>query len=253
MTILKTPWRKRCMNFSIDLNLDAGESAVALQDGTEAALYELVSSVNIACGGHAGDEATMSKALELAAERGLTMGAHPSYPDREGFGRKALDLPYDVLVDSLTRQIEGLAEIAAKKNLKLKHVKPHGALYNQAAKDYQLGSAIIEAVHRVDSGLVLVGLAGSKFIKQCESVGFKTLGEAFVDRRYEPDGSLRARTFSDALITDTSEAAAQALRFVQERRAGTLCIHGDTPHALETARAVRRKLLESGVKIVSTL
>jgi UPF0271 protein len=235
----------------IDLNLDAGESAEALESGAEASLYDLVSSLNVACGGHAGDESTMARVAKLAAERGLSVGAHPSFPDRKSFGRRAMNMPHGALVDSLCAQIDALSMAVRKSGLHLSHVKPHGALYNLAATDRTYASAVIEAARRVDRGLPVVGLAGSHFIKWCQLAGQPVCSEGFADRRYETDGTLRSRQFSDALISDPAEAGDQALQLVLSGSAETICIHSDSPGALAIAKTVRETLLHAGVKITA--
>lgn len=233
----------------IDLNLDAGESVEALADGSEKQLYALVSSLNVACGGHAGDESTMAQVAELAASRGLAVGAHPSFPDRKSFGRRPLNMPRPQLVDSLCAQIESLSVVLRKSGMKLSHVKPHGALYNLAATDREYASAVIEAVRRIDRQLPVVGLAGSHFIKWSNKADQPVIGEGFADRRYESDGTLRDRQFADALITDPVVAGDQALQLTLSGSAQTICVHGDTPGALQIALAVRDHLTAAGVKI----
>jgi UPF0271 protein len=233
----------------IDLNLDAGESEEKLADGSETALYDLVSSLNVACGGHAGDESTMAQVADLAAARGLAVGAHPSFPDRKSFGRRPLNMPHAALVDSLCAQIEGLAAVLRRAGLRLSHIKPHGALYNLAAVDREYASAVIEAGRRVDRALPVVGLAGSHFIKWCAKAEQAAIGEGFADRRYEADGTLRGRQHPDALITDPAEAGDQALQLALSGSAQTICVHGDTPGAPAIAAAVHKNLTAAGVLI----
>lgn len=245
----------------IDLNLDAGESVAALQDGSEEALYRLVSSVNIACGGHTGDGNSMNQAVELARKYKLNIGAHPSYPDLQNFGRQKLEISEAELSESLFQQIQSLRSVCARQGLLLSHVKPHGALYNIAARDPQTASAIIKAVHRIDPSLPIVGLAGSGFLRWVRHAGGKSIAEAFVDRTYEKTGDLRSRSLDQALISDPKAAARQALKIVLEKKvtaidgtevpleAGTLCIHADTEGALATAQEVRRELENASVLI----
>lgn len=246
---------------SIDLNLDAGESFEALNDGSEEKLYQIVTSVNIACGGHTGTETTMAKAVELASKYNLRIGAHPSFPDQENFGRQILKMPEQELTDSLISQIEDLKSIVQHQGLKLSHIKPHGALYNLAANDPSAARAVIQSVLAVDKNLVVVGLAGSAFLNWCREAGLRAVAEAFSDRRYESDGTLRARKFSDALIEDSEWAAKQAVQIASHQpfaavdgreilvQADTLCVHGDTPYALSHARAVRGALESAGIVI----
>ncbi len=247
------------MKTHVDLNLDAGENAALLADGTEAKLYDLVSSINVACGGHAGDVSTMRAAVKLAMARGLAIGAHPSYPDRAGFGRTALEIEPEVLRNSLREQVRALLEVLDEKGAVLTHIKPHGALYNVAASDEGIAALVVDTC--AEFRLPLVGLAGSRLKEACEKRGIPFRAEAFVDRRYEGTGLLRARRHADALITDPETAAGQAVRIVKDgmvraiddstilMEAHTLCIHGDTPSALAVAQAVRRELDSSGVDI----
>lgn len=240
----------------IDLNLDAGEIPAALIDGSEEALYQIVSSVNIACGGHAGDESSMKKAVELAMKYNLIIGAHPSFPDRQNFGREIMQMPHDQLVDSLVGQTETLRRICSDFGAKLAHLKPHGALYNLAAGNPQTSKAIIDAVRNFDGEqLPIMGLAGSPFIDWIKQAGFPALEEAFADRYYEANGTLRSRKHHDAVINDPELAAKQAHQIVFKGRvtaitgevvkihADTLCVHGDSPNALWIAGAVRKILM----------
>lgn len=236
------------MKSEIDLNLDAGENAEALANGSEAALYDLVSSVNIACGGHAGDAQTMATAVTMAKSRGLAIGAHPSYPDRKNFGRQRMEIDSRQLTEALRKQISDLQAICSKNGVRLSHVKPHGALYNVAADDRESANAIFAAVRAIDTNLAVVGLFGSPFIDWCRAAGLRAFGEAFVDRTYESNGRLRARSQPDALIEKPELAAAQALRLL-ESGADTLCIHGDSPNAQQIAAAVREELQRIGIRI----
>ncbi|MGV8041168.1 MAG: 5-oxoprolinase subunit PxpA [Thermoanaerobaculaceae bacterium] len=245
----------------IDLNLDAGERPEAIADHSERALVALVSSVNIACGGHAGDAATMAATLELAHALGVTCGAHPAYPDRAGFGRASLELAPEEIAAAVETQVATLNRVAARLGIRLGHVKPHGALYNDAARDPTVAAAVAAGAAPWREGLRLVGLAGSPCLEVYRAAGFAVLGEAFAERRYEPDGTLRPRRFSDAVIGDPDEAAAQAVRIACRHevaaadgtivgvRADTLCIHSDSPAALAVARAVRRALEDAGVSV----
>jgi 5-oxoprolinase (ATP-hydrolysing) subunit A len=243
----------------IDLNCDMGEFAEAVADGTQEALMRSITSVNIACGGHAGDEHTMRATVEQALRWKLAIGAHPGYADRVNFGRVELQLSAEQVAESVFEQVSALAQIAASCGARLTHVKPHGALYNQAARERELAAAIARGVERWSREVVLVGLAGSSMLEVFRGAGFAVAGEAFADRRYEPDGSLRSRKFPDALISNPVEAARQALQIVGQAMviaadgtkvhvdAQTICIHGDTPGAPETAGAVARTLGEAAV------
>src|SRR4051812_17267923 len=200
---------------SIDLNCDVGESHEAIANGTQEALMQYVTSVNIACGGHAGDERTMRATVEQARRHNVAIGAHPGYVDRPNFGRIELKLAANEISDSVFEQIQRLAKIAANCGASITHVKAHGALYNQAARDPLIARAIAEGVTQLRKDIVLVGLAGSSMLNVFREAGFTIAAEAFADRRYEPAGTLRSRKFPDALITNPAEAAAQALSIGQ--------------------------------------
>ena len=208
-----------------------------------------VTSVNIACGGHAGDDETMRITVVQAMRHGLGIGAHPGYPDRANFGRFELDLPLDELALSISEQVAALAAVVERAGGRMIHVKPHGALYNQAAKNRAIARAIADGVARVDRTVILVGLAGSVMLDVFREAGFAVAAEAFADRRYEPDGTLRPRRFEDALIRDPDAAAEQALAIARGGRAETICIHGDTPGAPAIAAAVARTLRANGVRL----
>jgi UPF0271 protein len=239
----------------VDLNADVGEGC------DERALLPLLTSVNVACGGHAGDERSMTEAVEAALRLGVSIGAHPSYPDREWFGRRDLDLPAAVLGESIRVQVQALARVAERAGARVSHVKPHGALYNRAARDPAVAQTVARAVGDLDSGLRLVGLAGSALIDATLDAGLVAVAEGFADRRYAADGSLAPRSVPGAVIHDAAEAAEQALRIVGRHevvaldgakvavRVHTLCVHGDTPGAAAIARAVRERLRQAGIEI----
>jgi len=245
----------------IDLNCDMGEIPDAVFDGTQESLMPSLTSVNIACGGHAGDQRTMRATVEQALRWHLAIGAHPGYADRANFGRLELNLSAEAVADSVFDQVRSLAEVAAGRGASLTHVKPHGALYNQAVKDRVLARAIAEGVARWSRDVLLVGLAGSLMLKVFSEAGFQVAAEAFADRRYEADGTLRSRKFDDALIRNPAEAGQQALRIAEKGSAiasggteiavdaQTICIHGDTPGAPEIVRAVARTLRQAGVEL----
>jgi UPF0271 protein len=244
---------------SMDLNCDMGEMPEAIVDGTQESLMPFLTSVNIACGGHAGDEETMAATLQQAWRWKLAIGAHPGYVDRANFGRIELAITPEAVSDSVFQQVQALAKIAASFDLRLAHVKPHGAMYNQAVHNRRLAAAIAQGVARWSRGVVLVGLAGSPMLEVFREAGFAVAAEAFADRRYEADGTLRSRQFADALILDPAEAARQALSLAKDgsvvARAGsevalnaqTICIHSDTPGAAQIAAAVAGRLREAGV------
>jgi len=240
----------------IDLNCDMGEGC-----GNDAELMDFVSSVNIACGFHAGDAATMLKTVKTAIEKGVAIGAHPGYDDRENFGRVSMSLPPDEVHDIVVEQITALREICEAVGGKLRHVKPHGALYNQAAKDPELATAIATAVKAVDENLILFGLSGSIMMDETEKCGLSPASEVFADRTYRSDGSLTPRSEPDALIKNADLAVAQVLQMIKKQTvtatdgktipivADTICIHGDGENALEFARTIRRKLIENEIEI----
>ncbi len=232
---------------SIDINCDMGEIPEAVFGGGQEALMPYLTSVNIACGGHAGDAATMRATIEQARRWNLAIGAHPGYPDKENFGRLELDMPLEEVADTVFEQVRALAEIAESCGVALAHVKPHGALYNQAVRRPELTRAIGDGVSRYRRDLVLVGLAGSEMLEVFRDSGFRVAAEAFADRTYEPDGTLRSRKYDDALIRDPEKAAAQAVRIAREGSAQTICIHGDTPGSDRIAQAVSRQLRAAGV------
>lgn len=240
----------------VDLNADLGEGC-----GSDAELLTLVSSANIACGFHAGDAQAMRESVRGALQNGVAIGAHPSFPDRENFGRTAMNLPPETVYAQMLYQIGALAAIARAEGGQLRHVKPHGMLYNQAAKDTQLADAIARAVHAVDGNLILVGLAGSELIRAGARYRLVTREEVFADRGYRADGSLVPRSEPGALIADEEQALAQTLDMVQQGRvkstsgewasvrAQTVCLHGDGDHALAFARRLRAEFELNNIKI----
>jgi UPF0271 protein len=244
----------------IDLNADVGESFGSWQKGDDERLIPLVSSVNIACGAHAGDPATIARTVRLALAHGAAIGAHPGYPDLAGFGRRDLDMAADDLEASLIVQIGAVQAVARSQGATVRHVKPHGALYNRAAHDPGLAATIAASIARLDPDLVLVGLAGSALLDAGRSAGLAVRAEGFADRSYEPDGSLRDRRLSGAILGPAA-AAAQAVSIARDRsvatadggrlpiEADTICIHGDGPDAVATAMAVRAALAAAGVDI----
>jgi UPF0271 protein len=236
---------------SIDLNCDLGEGA-----GHDAELMPLITSANIACGAHAGDEATMQAAVALAQKHGVAIGAHPGFADREHFGRRELPLTPDEVRKLVAWQIDALRALGP-----VWHVKPHGALYNMAARDAALAAAVASAVHAADPALVLFGLAGSELLRAGRALGLRVAGEVFADRTYQRDGSLTPRLRPDALIGDEAAAVAQVLRMVREGvvratdgtevpvAADTVCVHGDGPHAVAFARRLNVELRRAGVAV----
>jgi UPF0271 protein len=245
-------------NLTIDLNADAGESFGAYQLGNDEKLFPYVSSVNIACGFHAGDPAVMKKTVRLAIENNVAIGAHPGLPDLPGFGRRTMQITAEEAYDLVLYQTGALWAFVQAEGGKLNHVKPHGALYNMAAVDANLAEAIAEAVYKLNPELTLYGLSGSELIKAGKKAGLRTASEVFADRTYQPDGTLTSRKAANALITDRQQAVSQVLSMVKKGKvrsvtgeelaikADTVCIHGDGPHALEFARMICEALsLES--------
>ena len=243
---------------TIDINCDLGEGCA-----NDAELMKYVSSANIACGFHAGDSTTMARTVELAVANGVAVGAHPGYRDRENFGRTPMSLSSNEVFEIVVEQIQALQDICKRSATVVRHVKPHGALYNQAAKNNELAAAICEAVASVDRSLIFYGLSGSTMISQAHAAGLKTAAEVFADRTYQPDGSLTPRSESNALITDDRVAMAQALRMIQSQtvmavtgdvisiQADTICIHGDGDHAVDFAKAIGEAFADAGVKVMS--
>src|ERR1043166_6361205 len=203
----------------IDLNCDMGE----LEDAAhEAALMEQITSANIACGGHAGDDAAMERTVRLALARGVRIGAHPGYPDRANFGRIEIAMTPEAIAQTVLEQIQRLNTIVLRTGGDIVHVKPHGALYNVAVHNVDVARAIGEGVARWNRAVPIFGLASSPMLEVWRGMGLKVVGEAFADRRYEPDGTLRSRKLPGALITDAEEAAAQAVRLAKEGKAQTI-------------------------------
>ena len=240
----------------IDINADLGEG-----EPFDAELLAIVSSCNIACGGHAGDQHSMRSTIEAAIRNGVAIGAHPSYPDPEGFGRRSGFLAGDALYDSLTAQVTALADIAAQLGARLSHVKPHGALYNDAVRDRQLADIIARVTAETAGAPSLVGMANTELQFAAHRCGVNFIAEAFVDRAYEANGTLVSRSEPGAVHNELSVATTQAVGLAErgrvtarngdviDVRADTLCIHGDTPGAAEAARAVRDVLESHGVEI----
>lgn len=233
----------------MDLNADVGESFGPWPMGHDEALTSVASTVNIACGFHAGDPVVISRTIDLAVRSGLAIGAHPGFPDREGFGRRELVMSSAELEASVLYQVAAVAGMVQAAGGKLAHVKAHGALYNRAAVDARMAAAIARAVWRFSRELVLVGPPGSELLAAAETIGLHSAAEGFADRAYEPDGSLRSRRLEGALLTDPALAAAQAVALAQAGQVQTLCVHSDTPGAPEIARAVRSALEVAGFTI----
>jgi UPF0271 protein len=246
---------------TIDLNADVGEGLGPWPMGADDALIPLVSSVNIACGAHAGDPATIRRTVRRAHEAGVGIGAHPGYPDLVGFGRRELAMAADELAASVLYQVAAVAGIARAEGATLRHVKPHGALYHRLAVDREAAAAVVAVIASLDRGLAVVGPPGAVLLAEAEAEGLTTIVEGFADRAYEPDGRLRSRSLPGALLDDPARAAAQAVRIAVDGRVvtsdesvidvavTTLCVHSDTPGAARIASAVRAALAEAGVDV----
>ena len=237
----------------IDLNCDIGENF-----GNDEGIMPYITSANIACGFHAGDEMSMQRTVRLAKKHGVAVGAHPGWKDKEGFGRREMYLSLEKVEALVLYQIGALYAIAKAAGLELRHVKPHGALYNQAAKDQSLASAIARTVKHFSPDLILVGLAGSGLIEAGVEAGLRVAQEGFPDRNYNPDGTLVSRRQVNALLESPEEVALHAVKLAQEGidfggrrvRVETLCLHGDHPHAAQNAKLVHETLKVSGIGIV---
>lgn len=246
---------------SIDLNCDMGESFGAYQLGADEALMNYISSANIACGFHAGDSAVMRRTVRLCLEHGVAIGAHPGLPDLAGFGRRALQITAEEAYEMTLYQIGALWGFVRAEGAVLKHVKPHGALYNMAAVNPGLSDAIAKAVYGVDPELIIVGLAGSELIKSGRRIGLRAAEEAFADRTYRADGTLTPRTEAGALLHDAEDAADQVIEIVSNSqvvtpgggnvrlKADTVCLHGDGPYALPFAAKIRERLDQAGIAV----
>lgn len=248
---------------AVDLNCDLGESFGSYRMGRDEEILPLITSVNIACGFHAGDPGTMSRTVKLALEHQVAIGAHPGLQDLIGFGRREMKLSPREAYELTIYQVGALWGFVRAEGAVLQHVKPHGALYNMAAASAGLAEAIAEAVYRIDPELILFGLAGSELIRAAKKTGLRSASEVFADRTYQNDGSLTARSEPDALITDEHQSLQQVLRMVMEGKvcsaqgedidiaAETICLHGDGGHAVEFASAIRSSLVAGGVKVQS--
>lgn len=248
-------------DISIDINADLGEFEESLANGTDFELMRYITSANVACGGHAGNEQSMRQTLSGARKLKVAVGAHPGYPDPANFGR--VEAPHSPLEieDSVGQQIAALVKIAGSLDMRLVHVKPHGALYHAANTNREVALAIGRAVKAINPQLVMVGQAGSSVLEVWHSMGLRFAAEAFADRAYEPDGTLRKRTLSGALIDDPARAAQQAIDIAVRHRviasdgseltveANTICIHSDTPGSVAIAREVNRRLKTAGARV----
>lgn len=248
-------------DISIDINADLGESEESLANGTDFDLMRHITSANVACGGHAGNEQTMQQTLVAARKLGVAVGAHPGYPDRANFGRIESQLSPPEIEASVRDQIAFLLKVAESLDMRLVHVKPHGALYHAANRNGEVALAIGRAAKAINPQLVMVEQAGSSVLEVWRTMGLRFAAEAFADRAYEPDGTLRKRTLPGALLDDPARAAQQAIDIAIGHRviasdgseltieANTICIHSDTPGSVAIARDVNQRLKAAGVHV----
>ena len=244
------------MNISIDLNCDMGEGM-----SNDALIMPFISSANIACGFHAGNETIMQQTIELAMQYNVSIGAHPSFPDKENFGRTNMHLPPEQVYAIVKEQIEILGKIAARNNCKLHHVKPHGALYNMAAKDAELAAAICKAISEIDPSLLVYALSRSKMIDVAQAMGLQVCNEVFADRTYQSDSSLTPRSLPNALLISEDAVTKQVLQILLKKnvtatdgkiitlKADTICIHGDGEHAVEFAEAIHNSFKANNITL----
>ena len=248
---------------TIDINCDLGEGFGNYQMPNDETLFDYISSANIACGFHAGDPAVMQHSVQLALKKGVAIGAHPGFQDLQGFGRREMKITAKEAYQITLYQIGALYAFVKAEGASLHHVKPHGALYNMAAKDDKLASALAQAVFDFDPTLLFYGLAGSEMISAAKKIGLKTASEVFADRSYQDDGSLTPRSQKNALIDSEEQAISQVLQMVTQQKvrtvnnntislkAETLCIHGDGLHAVDFAKRIHERLVNNGVMIKS--
>ncbi len=250
------------MTYKVDLNSDLGESFGNYKLGMDADIIPLVSSANVACGYHASDPLVMNKTIAMAKEAGVRVGAHPGFPDLMGFGRRNMDVsPAEAKAYTLY-QLGALDAFCKAHGVKMQHVKPHGAMYNMAGKDYALSKAICEAIYEYDKDLIVMALSGGELVHAAEDMGLKVAREVFADRAYEEDGSLVNRRKEGAMITDENEAIARVVRMIKEQKvtaitgkdipikADSVCVHGDGVKALAFVKKIRETLTAEGVEIV---
>lgn len=248
---------------NVDINCDMGESFGVYRLGSDEEMMAHITSANIACGYHGGDPIVMERTISLAKSHGVSVGAHPGFRDLVGFGRRSMELTPQEVRNDLIYQVGALSAFAQIEGLSLQHVKPHGQLYNLAAKDESMTKAICEAILALEKNLILVALSGSKMAEIASKSGLKVAREAFADRAYHKDGSLVSRKREGSVIHDPERVAERVIRMVQEGKiqsiegdlidleADTICVHGDTPGAVQLAQTIRRKLQEAGIPVLS--
>ena len=251
------------MSVKVDLNCDLGESFGAYKIGMDDEVIKLVSSANIACGFHASDPVVMQKTVKMAKDSGIGIGAHPGFYDLMGFGKRNMVISPKEAYAYVTYQLGALYAFCSQAGVKIQHVKPHGALYNMAGKDYELAKGICQAIYDFDPEIILLGLSGSQMINAGKDIGLKCANEFFADRAYEDDGSLRARTKEGSMITDENEAIERVVKVLKtgkvttysgneiELKIDSICVHGDNEHALEFVKIIRERLTKEGIEIAS--
>lgn len=249
--------------YRVDLNSDLGESFGRYTMGMDDKIIPLITSANVACGYHASDPVVMDKTVSMVREAGIRVGAHPGFPDLMGFGRRNMAVSPAEAKAYVMYQLGALEGFCRAKGVKLQHVKPHGALYNMAAKDYELSRAICEAIYEFDKNLIVLALSGGELARAAKDMGLRTALEVFADRAYEEDGTLVNRRKDGAMITDEDEAIARVVRMVKEKKvtaitgkdipiqADSVCVHGDGAKALAFVERIRKALTEEGVEICS--
>lgn len=249
------------MGRMVDLNSDLGESFGAYKIGMDEEVIKLVSSANVACGYHASDPVVMNKTVAAAVNSGIGIGAHPGFPDIMGFGRRNMNISPDEAYAYVTYQLGALNAFCVQQGATIQHVKPHGALYNMAGKDYKLAEGICRAIYDFDPSIILLGLSGSQMINAGKDIGLKCANEFFADRAYEADGSLRARTKEGAMVTDENVAIERVIKVLKEGtvtaytgeevelKIDSICVHGDNAHALEFVKTIRERLGAEGIEI----
>lgn len=245
----------------IDLNCDLGESFGAYKIGLDSEVIPFISSANVACGYHASDPVVMSKTVKMCKEYGVHIGAHPGFPDLLGFGRRNMNVSPSDAKDYVMYQIGALDAFCKANGVKIQHIKPHGALYNMAGKDYNLAKAICEGIYEINSDYILLGLSGSMLLKAAEDTGLRSASEVFADRAYTDDGSLVPRTAEGAVITDENIMISRVVRMIKNGevetisgkiipiKADSVCVHGDGAKAVEFVKRIRKELTESGIEI----
>ncbi len=245
----------------IDINCDLGETDPATGPGNDEAVMPFISSASIACGFHAGDPLTIERTIRSAMRHGVSIGAHPGYPDRQNFGRKAMKMSHEELRAMILYQAGAVMAMAAAAGARMRHVKPHGALYNTAATDYELSVVIARAVRELDPSLILVGQSGSQMIRAARDTGLACASEVFADRAYNDDGTLVARSVEGAVLHDTEVMIRRVIRMIRERvvetisgklipiEAETVCIHGDNETAVDFVRKLAAALNAGGITV----